>query len=122
MVCINPLYVCDHVSTVIKEYGLEVCENKSKVVCKNGIRGIRKWTIGSTNIDETQEYKYLGVTVKEGPNGGFKSMVVRMKEANVVCGMVKLAASRSESKFVIGSRVGLARGEGGSSPPGPLLN
>ena len=63
--------VCDHVSTVIKEYGLKVSETKSKVVCINGIRGIRRWKFGSTNIDETEEYKYLGVTVKGGPNGGF---------------------------------------------------
>ena len=31
--------VCDHVSTVIEEYGLKVSEKKSKVVCINGIRG-----------------------------------------------------------------------------------
>ena len=80
--------VCDHVSTVIEEYGLKVSEKKSKVVCINGIRGIRRWKIGSTNIDETEEYKYLGVTVKGGPNG--------------VLGMVKFAASRSGSKFLIG--------------------
>ena len=59
-------------STVIKEYGLKVSEKKSKVVCINGIRGIIRWKIGSTNIDETEEYKYLGVTVKGGPNGAFK--------------------------------------------------
>ena len=94
--------VCDHVSTVIEEYGLKVSEKKSKVVCINSIRGIRRWKIGSTNIDETEEYKYLGVTVKGGPNGGFKSMGDRMKEANGVLGMVKFAASRSGSKFVIG--------------------
>ena len=94
--------VCDHVSTVIEEYGLKVSEKKSKMVCINGIRGIRRWKIGSTNIDETEEYKYLGVTVKGGPNGGFKSMGDRMKEANGVLGMVKFAASRSGSKFVIG--------------------
>ena len=34
--------VCDHVSTVIEEYGLKVSEKKSKVVCINGIRGIRR--------------------------------------------------------------------------------
>ena len=55
--------VCDHVSTVIEKYGLKVSERKYKVVCINGIRGIRRWTIGNTNFDETEEYKYLGVTV-----------------------------------------------------------
>ena len=57
--------VCDHVSTVIEKYGLKVSEKKSKV-CINGIRGIRRWKIGSTNIYETEEYKYLGVTLKGG--------------------------------------------------------
>ena len=47
---------------------------KRSLVCINGIRGIRRWKIGSTDIDKTEEYKYLGVTVKGGPNGGFKSM------------------------------------------------
>ena len=41
------------------------------------------------------------MTVKGGPNGGFKSMGDRMKEANGVLDMVKFAASRSGSKFVI---------------------
>ena len=38
------------------------------------MRGIRRWKIGGTDIDETEEYKYLGVTVKGGPIDGFKSM------------------------------------------------
>ena len=63
---------CDHVSTVIEKYGLKVSENKSKVVCINGIRGIIRWKIGGTAIDETEESKYFCVTVKGGPNGGFK--------------------------------------------------
>ena len=42
------------------------------------------------------------MTVKSGPNGGFKSMGDRMKEANGVLGKVKFAASRSGSKYVIG--------------------
>ena len=64
--------VCDHVSIVIDEYGLKVSKKKSKVVCINGIRGIRRWKIGGTAIDETEEYNYLWVTVKGGPNGGLK--------------------------------------------------
>ena len=96
--------VCDHVNTVIEEYGLKVSEKKCKVVCMNGITGIRRWKIGSTNIVETEEYKYLGVTIKGGPNGGFNSMGDRMKDANGVLGMVKFAASRSGSTFVIGRR------------------
>ena len=42
------------------------------------------------------------MTVKGGPNGGFKRMGDRMKEANGVLGMVKFAANRSGSKYVIG--------------------
>ena len=42
------------------------------------------------------------MTVKGGPNGGFKSMRDRMKEANGVLGMVNFAASTSGSKYVIG--------------------
>ena len=51
--------------------------------------------IGPTDIDEIEEYKYIGVTVKGEQNGGFKSMGDRMKEANGVIGMVEFAASRS---------------------------
>ena len=42
------------------------------------------------------------MTVNGGPNSGFKSMGDKMKEANGVLAMVKFAASRSGSKFVIG--------------------
>ena len=56
------------------------------MVCINGVSGNRKWKIGGTDIGETEEYKYLGVTVKGGANGGFKSMGYRMKEANGVLG------------------------------------
>ena len=42
------------------------------------------------------------MTGKGCPNGGFKSMEDRMKEANGVLGIVKFVASRSGSKFVIG--------------------
>ena len=42
------------------------------------------------------------MTVKGGPNGGFKSMGDRMKEENGVLCMVKFTASRSGSKYVIG--------------------
>ena len=47
-------------------------------------------------------YKYLGVTVKVGLNGGFKSMGFIMVDANGVLGMVKYAARRSGSKYVVG--------------------
>ena len=41
-----------------------------------------------------KEYKYLGVTVKAGLNGGFKSMGDRMVDANGVLGMVKYASCK----------------------------
>ena len=44
----------------------------------------------------------MGVTVKAGLNGGFKSMGDRMVDANGVLGMVKYAAARSGSKYVVG--------------------
>ena len=43
-------------------------------------------------IGEVEEYKYLGVTVKAGLNGGFK-YGDRMVDANGVLGMVKYAAA-----------------------------
>ena len=55
-----------------------------------------------SRIGEVEEYKYLGVTVKEGSNGGFKSMGDRVVDANGVFGMVKYAATRSVSKYVVG--------------------
>ena len=43
-----------------------------------------------------------GVTVQGGANRGFRSMGDRMKEAYGVIGMIKYAANRSGSKYVIG--------------------
>ena len=42
------------------------------------------------------------ITIEGGKHGGFKSMGDRMKEANGLIGMVKYAAERSGSKYVIG--------------------
>ena len=94
--------VFNSVSDCIDEYGLKVSEKKTKVVCVNGPVEKRKWRCGDILIDETDQYKYLGVTVDGGTNGGFRSMGDRMKEANKVLGMVKFAAGRSGSRYVIG--------------------
>ena len=67
-----------------------------KVVCINRDVGRRRWMMG-----EVEEYKYLGITVEGGKNCGFKSMGDRMKK-NRLMGMVKYAAERSGSKYVIG--------------------
>ena len=48
------------------------------------------------------ECKYLGVTVEGGKHSGFNGMGDRIKEANGLIGMVKYAAERSGSKYVIG--------------------
>ena len=56
------------------------------------LRNERRWNFGGCEIGEVEEYKYLGVTVKAGLNGGFKSMGDRMVDANGVLGMVKYAA------------------------------
>ena len=53
-------------------------------------------------IGKVEEYKYLGITIEGEKHGGFKSMGDRMKEANGLIGMVKYAAERSGSKYVIG--------------------
>ena len=47
-----------------------------KAICINDIRGIRRWKIDNTDIDETDNISNtcLGVTVKGGPNGGSTSM------------------------------------------------
>ena len=57
---------------------------------------------GGCEIGEVEEYKYLGVTVKAGLNGGFKSMGDRMVDANGILGMVKYAAARPGSKYIVG--------------------
>ena len=84
------------------EYGLKVNEKKSKVVCINGKVGRRRWMMGDCCIGEIKGYKYLGITIEGGKHGGFKSMGDRMKEANGLIRMVKYAAERSGSKYVIG--------------------
>ena len=75
---------------------------KSKVVCINGAKKERSLNFAGCEIGEVEEYKYLGVTVKAGLNGGFNSMGDRMVDANRVLGMVKYAAARSGSKYVVG--------------------
>ena len=59
------------------------------------------WMMGDFCIGEIEEYKYLGIMLG-GKHGGFKSMGDRMKKANGLIGMVRYAAERSGSKYVIG--------------------
>ena len=41
------------------------------MVCINGVKKERRWNFSGIGIGEVEEYKYLGVTVKAGLNGGF---------------------------------------------------
>ena len=61
-----------------------------------------RWNFSGSGIGEVEEYKYMRVTTKAGLNGGFKSMGDRMVDVNGVLGMVKYAAVRSGSKYVVG--------------------
>ena len=81
---------------------MKVSERKSKVVCINGAKKERRWNLSWIDIGEVEEYMYLGVTVKAGLNGGFRSMGDIMVDANRVLGMVKYAAEGSGSKYVGG--------------------
>ena len=90
------------ISGCIKEYGMKINGKKSKVVSINGTKEERHWNFDGCKIGEVEEYKYLGVTVKAGLNCGFKSLGHRMVDANGVLGMVKYAAARSGSKYVVG--------------------
>ena len=83
----------------VVEYGLKMNEKKSKMVCKHDKIKRHRWIMGDYCVEE---YKYLGITIEEGKHGGFKSMGDRMKEAKGLIGMVKYAAERSGSKYVIG--------------------
>ena len=58
--------------------------------------------MGDCCSGQVEEYKYLGVTVEGGQNGGFNSMGERMKQANGLIGMVKYAVERSGNNYVIG--------------------
>ena len=72
------------------------------MVCINGVNKERRLNIGGCEIGEADEYKHLGVSVKAGLNGSFKSMWDRIVAANVVLGIVKYATARLESKYVVG--------------------
>ena len=67
----------------------------------NGEVGRCRWMMGYCFIGDVEEYKYLGITIEGGKHGGFKSMGDRMREANGPIGMIKNAAERSASKYVL---------------------
>ena len=51
---------------------MKINGKKSKVVCINGAKEERSWNFRGCVIGEVEEYKYLGVTVKAGLNGGLR--------------------------------------------------
>ena len=59
------------ISGCIKEYDMKINGKMSKVVCINEAKKERSWNFGGCEIDEVEEYKYLGVNVKASLNGGF---------------------------------------------------
>ena len=81
---------------------MKINGKKSNVVCINGSKEERSLNFGGCEIGEVEEYKYLCVTVKAGLNGGFKSMGDIMVDANEELGMVKYAAARFGSEYVVG--------------------
>ena len=81
---------------------MKIIGKKSKVVCINGAKKERSLNFGECEIGEVGEYKYLCIPVKAGLNGSFNSMGDRMVDANGVLGMVKYAAARSGSIYVVG--------------------
>ena len=90
--------IFDNISGCIEEYGMKIYGKKTTVVCINGSKKEGSWNFDECEIGEVEEYKYLSVMVK----AGFKSMGDRMLDANGVLGMVKYAAARSGSKYVVG--------------------
>ena len=62
----------------------------------------RRWNFSGIAIGEVEECKYMGVTVESDLNGGFRSMGDRMVDENGVFVMIKYAAARSGSKYVVG--------------------
>lgn len=92
----------DRLMKVVEEYGMSLSEKKSMVVVLNGDIQERTWKAGEKIIKETSEAKYLGVKIEGGKNGGLRVLSERMKSASRIEGMVKFAAKRSGSRFVIG--------------------
>ena len=87
-----------------RELGMKLaqCKRGFKYLMVNKDGVIKEKSQAGCEIGEVEEYKYLGVTVKVGLNGGFKSLGDRMVDANGVLGMVNYAAARSRSKYVVG--------------------
>ena len=88
----------DSISGCISENGMNVSEKiESDLYTWSEERENVNVDFCGSRIGEVEEYKYLGVTVKDGLNGGFRSMANRMVDVNGVLGMVKYAATRSGS-------------------------
>ena len=67
--------IFDSISGCISEYGIKLVKQKSKVICIHGVKKERMWHFCGSQIGEVEGYKYLGVKVKAGLNGGFKCRI-----------------------------------------------
>ena len=87
---------------IAAEYGLSFSERKSKVVRVFEESRQNSWCLGNRTIEEASEYKYLGVQVKGGQNGGINAAQERLSECRRVVGMIKFTANRSGERLVVG--------------------
>lgn len=92
----------EEVAEVFDEYGMLLSEKKSRVICIGGPTRERIWTAGGKRIEEGKEVKYLGAMVTGGENGGMSVLEERLNGASRTEGMVKFAAARSGSRFIVG--------------------
>ena len=72
------------------------------MVVMNGKCKDRSWRLDDRVMNECESYKYLGMNIIGGENGRIESIKDRMQAARRVNGMVKFAASRSGSKYLVG--------------------
>ena len=79
------------VHLVGKEYGMVFNEKKSKIM-RWGKRKTEErvnWEVGEKRIEETDEYKYLGVKFTGGVRGEIGDLGGKVKEVGRVAGLLK---------------------------------
>ena len=97
--------ILEDVLEVSEEYGMKLSEQKSKVVeltdSTEG-QGCQEWVVRGKTIQKCEEVKYLGLKLKGGENARICQFAESMKKVGSLTGMVKYAAKRSGSRFVVG--------------------
>ena len=95
--------VLEDVMVTLEEYGMKLSEEKSKIVevgCRQDDQEERqRWTVRGKTIMRHTETKYLGVMLGEG---GICQFSESLKRVGNLTGMIKYAAKRSGSRFVVG--------------------